>query len=98
MIPLTHEFIRVVNVNQNHWLTLSNVGCTDSCIKVFNSFGGSPQRVSSPIFYNARKKSITVHYENVQKQIDGNDCGCFALAYATSLCSGIEPSNEMYNP
>ena len=33
-------------------------------------------------------KIITVTYVNVQYKIGASDCGLFALAFATSLCSG----------
>jgi hypothetical protein len=29
---------------------------------------------------------VLVSFENVQLQIDGNDCGLFSLTFATSLC------------
>ncbi|CAF0908927.1 unnamed protein product [Didymodactylos carnosus] len=32
------------------------------------------------------EEKVLVSFENVQQQIGGNDCGLFALAFATSLC------------
>ena len=101
MTPPTHEFIQVVNICGDHWITFSNIGCTDSSsIKVYDSLGGrlskSKKKLAADLL-QSKSKTITVYYENVQKQLGGSDCGCFALAYAASLCSGIEPSTELYD-
>ena len=101
MIPPTQEFIQIINVYGDHWITIFNMGCTDSSsIKVFNSLGGrlpgSKKKVVADLL-QCKRKTITIQYENVQKQLGSSDCGCFALAYATSLCCGIEPSKELYD-
>ena len=36
--------------------------------------------------------TITLQYMNVQYQYGGSDCGLFALAFATALCAGIDPT------
>ncbi len=38
-----------------------------------------------------------VSFENVQQQIGGDDCGLFALAFATSLCYKDVPSLIFYD-
>ena len=101
MIPPTPEFIQVVNICGDHWITFSSIGCTDSSsIKVYDSPGGrlskSKKKLAADLL-QSKSKTIMVYYENVQKQLGGIDCGCFALAYAASLCSGIEPSTELYD-
>ena len=46
----------------------------------------SQRRNLLQIFYNpSLRPSRSSYYENVQKQLGGIDCGCFALAYAASL-------------
>ena len=63
-------------------------------------FAGRLPRITKKVIADllqCKSKSITIHYENVQKQNNGSDCGCFAIAFATSLCSGKEPSTEVYN-
>ena len=39
---------------------------------------------------------ITLINEKVQRQIGINDCGLFALAFATDLCHGLDPVNQKY--
>lgn len=38
--------------------------------------------------------TVTFINENVQKQIGSGDCGLFALAFATYLCQGLDPTNQ----
>ena len=44
----------------------------------------------------SEEKEITLNIKNVQTQNGGDDCGLFALAFATSLCFGEDPSNIAY--
>ena len=44
----------------------------------------------------SEEKEITLNIKNVQTQNGGDDCGLFALASATSLCFGEDPSNIAY--
>ena len=42
--------------------------------------------------YSVKKKDIQLHFKQVQVQHGYNDCGVFAVAFATALCSGKDPS------
>ena len=46
MEPQASEFVQVLNVNNCHWLTVSNIGCTSSSIKVYDSLGGRLPRTT----------------------------------------------------
>ena len=39
---------------------------------------------------------VTLVNEKVQRQVGSNDCGLFALAFATDLCNGLDPVNQRY--
>ena len=41
---------------------------------------------------NCQTTNLTVDVMNCQAQQNGNDCGLFAIANATALCNGIDPS------
>ena len=41
---------------------------------------------------NCQTSNLTVDVVNCQAQQNGNDCGLFAIANATALCNGIDPS------
>ena len=101
MVPEPGEFVQVLNVLGDHWLTVSNIGCGNHfTIRVFNSLRGrlpmSAKKVVADIL-QCQKKSITIIYESVQIPDGASDCGLFALAFAMSLCHGNNPSKELYN-
>ena len=40
MEPQAGEFIQTLNVNGDHWVTISTIGCTTSTAEVYDSLGG----------------------------------------------------------
>ena len=82
------DFVQVIQVNNDHWLALSTVGCQPSEIRVFDSFGGQlPQKRIKLVvdLLQSKEKELTLEYVNVQKQRGGSDCGLFALTFITCL-------------
>ena len=41
-------------------------------------------------------QELTMLFANVKKQHNRSDCGVFAIAYATSLCHGVNPVTTQY--
>ena len=88
------EFIQILNVRNNHWIIISTFGCPPSTIDVYDSMH---LRLSTHLkklvadLMQSPSKEIVIRYRDVQWQSGGSDCGLFALAFATSLCSGIDP-------
>ena len=41
--------------------------------------------------------TVTFSKERVQEQTNSNDCGLFALAFATDLCQGLDPTVQSYD-
>ena len=82
-------------------MSLSMYLNTDSSsIQVCDSLGGRISKSKKKLIadhFQCKTKSITIYHQNVQKQLGDSDCGCFALAFATSLCNGIEQSKELYD-
>ena len=100
MEPQTGEFVQVFNVSGNHWITISTIGCEASTLNVYDSMHGnlptSAQRLVADLV-QCREHAIKVQYIDVQWQSGGTDCGLFALAFATSLCGGQDPTAISYN-
>ena len=44
------------------------------------------------------KKILKAKFSNVYMQTNGNDCGLYAIANATALAFGQDPSKEQYIP
>ena len=100
MTPEPGEFIQLLNVGSQHWITVSNIGCTTPfSVKVYDSMHwrltGHEKKVVADLL-QCREKAIMVSYMDVQLQAGGSDCGLFALAFATSLCNGDKPEAVLY--
>lgn len=99
MEPQTGKFVQVLNVSGNHWITISTIGCEASTLNVYDSMHGnlptSAQRLVADLV-QCQECAITVQYIDVQWQSGETDCGLFALAFATSLCSGQDPAATSY--
>ena len=85
MVPQRGEFIPVLNVNHDHWLTISNIRCSNPySIKIFDSLGGRlPNETKKVVADSALQSFMKI----VKKQDGGSNCGWFAQASTTSLCN-----------
>ena len=93
------EFVQVLNKGENHWFTISTIGCEHGVVKIYDSappFVTSRNREEIAALLCANTKSITLEYMNVHRQIGTSDCGLFALAFATSLCHADDPTQHLY--
>ena len=94
------DLVQVIQVNNDHWLALSTVGCQPSEIRVFDSLGGRlPQNRMKLVadLLQSKEKELTIEYVHVQRQRGGSDCGLFALAFITSVCNGEDPAKHLYD-
>ena len=93
------QFVQVLHVNKNHWITISNVGCKAASIRVFDSLNLSLSpteiKVIAEILYTFNKLMV-IEYADMPFQCGSDDCGLFAIAYACSICNGKDPSQENF--
>jgi hypothetical protein len=89
--------IFVDNPNSNHWVTISNINCEDNVWRIYDSLNTS---LDSYFQFFTRllpdKQSVKLIKVSVQKQTNYNDCGLYALAFATTLCYGMKPEQDFY--
>ena len=94
------EFVQVLNICRNHWITVTNINCKAGIIAIYDSVpsGRVPSRtrdqIAAMIF--CEDKAFTLQFQPVQVQRGSSDCGLFALAFATSLCAGENPERINY--
>ena len=96
MEPQRGEFVQIVNIGRNHWVTLSTVGCKPGHINVYDSLHMDLSSAVKELIADLMQwkgKDITINYCDVQWQVGGNDCGIFAIAFATAICNGLEPAS-----
>ena len=93
------EFIQIMNTGKHHWVTVSNINCNDEEIHVYDCASGSPtssllNQIASIVY--TPKDIIKLTYVDVQMQQGCDDCGLFAIAFATSLARGEQPGSFFY--
>ena len=84
------EFVQILNVSNDHWIIISNIGCKSGHINVYDSMGTNcvpphtKEQVGAILFGNNKKNN---------KQVQGgSDCRVFA-PLSTALCSGKDPTD-----
>jgi len=100
MDPQPGEFVQVLNVSQSHWITVSTIGCPAGSVNVYDSLHWKLSSHTKKVLADLMRtedKAITVNYTDVQWQSGASDCGLFALAFATSLCTGQDPVTTLYD-
>ena len=96
----TQDFIQIINIG-NHWVCVSNIGCPGGVVDVYDS---SPHHSNNPILCDQVARMLedpsrlfTIRHPKVQFQIGDADCGLFAIAFATALCSRVDPSQLSFD-
>ena len=94
------EFVQVLHVNGNHWITISNIGLSDRSVNVYDSlYNGMNQATKELIAKYVHKDKVKINIMNVQQQENERDCGVFAIAFAKCLLEGKDPSEyDFVNP
>lgn len=94
------QFIQIFNIRGNHWVTISNIGCAANNYTVYDSipYGDVSSRVKEQLcaLIFSESKQIALNFPQLQCQRGGGDCGLFAIAFATSLCTGLDPTDLKY--
>ena len=93
----TGEFIQILHNGADHWLTITTIGTSHPEVLVYDSLCSTvPEKVKSQIssLLCTRERSVRLQFVDVVKQAGVNDCGVFAVAYATALCLGKSPGKD----
>jgi hypothetical protein len=96
-------WIQVILVNLNHWITASNLHGGGNTIQIYDSLftatasKKTTKQLSVLSFMFAQEDSLHLEFANMQRQTGGSDCGLFALAVATSLAYGQDPTAHTYD-
>ena len=97
---LRGEFVQIIHVGGCHWCTISNVGCNDGVVNVYDSMypsvSSSTLKLIASLMFS-RAKKLTVRIMDVGRQCNGSDCGVLAIAFAYDICSGNDPCKVKYD-
>ena len=89
----------MLHSNNDHWLTISTIDCY-RVVKVYDSMNtaiplSTKQQICSILV--STERVISVEFVAVDRQNNSDDCGLFALAFATALCAGEDPQYLHFN-
>ena len=100
VVPAQSDFVQIVNTG-SHWVCLTSIatGSASGTVRIFDSLYLKPSSIA--IEHACRMlmfpgDQVTLVNEKVQRQVGSNDCGLFAMAFATDLCNGLDPVNQRY--
>ena len=95
------NWIQIINTG-NHWVTVSNINSQPNSVNVYDSMNSLtviPNHIRlqlQVLTFDTVRDKLVIHIMDTQKQKGGDDCGFFAIAAATSLCFGDDPTTLKY--
>ena len=97
---LRGEFVQIISVGGCHWCTVSNIGCGDGVVNVYDSMycsasSGTIKLIASLLFSPAEQ--LVVRMMDVGRQSNSSDCGVLSVAFAYDICSGKDPCKIKYD-
>eukprot|EP00731_Ephydatia_muelleri_P002138 Em0001g2138a len=94
------EFVQVLHSGGNHWLTVSTIGFPYSTVNIYDSMcctlPHSTQKMTCALLVS-HEPNVTLRFIDVDRQNNANDCGLYALAFASTLCSGKDPRHITFS-
>ena len=94
VIPIG-EFVQFFHVSNNHWITISNRGQPPGTVCIYDSLLKKPSKATVKMiahYCHSPEKNIRLNVMNVSRQPNTYDCGLYAIAFATSLLHGEDPT------
>ena len=90
------HFVQIMNISQSHWICASNILTPPGVVEVYDSMPSYSAHSSAltrqvATVLQTPQAEFELRHVDVQRQVGGSDCGLFAVAFATALCSGIDP-------
>ena len=98
--PATSDtFVQIINLVGNHWIAVSDLLSPPDTVYVYDSSPNINSVLEAHIasFVSTNKRTISVHWPQLQRQHGSNECGLFSLACATTLCLGNDPCLFRYD-
>ena len=76
--------------DRDHWVVGTTIGCDKDEMKIYDSYYCTIDRPTKVIIHNlfSASEALKIKVLRPQKQTGTQDCGLFAIAYATSIAHG----------
>ena len=94
------EFVQIVFINNDHWCVVSNIGCDQGKVNVYDTFHTEVQASVVPIVTSlifSLLPTLKINMVDVGRQKNTWDCRVLAVAIAYDLCAGNDPSTIDYD-
>jgi len=95
------KFVQILLVGC-HWVTVSNIGCDDNCLLVYDSMYRKTPKMYRNKFLaqvawlcHVPGPVLQLLWPDIQTQKGNHDCGLFAIANAFALCCGQRPDRRI---
>ena len=97
----TRNKLQIIHCNsRHHWIVASTVGCTLNQVKVYDSLFTYCDKETESILFSLfqwnKSSKLVITVSRSQKQKGTVDCGLFAIANATAIAHGKNPSKLRY--
>ena len=89
--------LQIIHSRGDHWLVMPTIGCSDSEVKIFDSVYSSIEEETLKLACKLLGRLANITVVGIPKQLGGQDCGLFAIAIATSLATGGDPAELVYD-
>ena len=83
----SQKLVQVIHAGKCHWACISTIGCAKGAVSVMDSlYPTLPHRAVQQVAAILKHKgaSFDLVYEDVDLQPNGEDCGLYSLAFATT--------------
>ena len=93
------DFVQILHTGGNHWVCVSSIGCEKGFVNLYDSLfydvilDDLEQQVRNLIGEDFKAISVVP----VQQQLNGSDCGVFAIAFATVLVYNLDKNIPEFN-
>ena len=106
VLPLNSKYVQILHVNNNHWVMVSNIDPSlDNVVKdrvlIYDSL--VPKKICQDIkrqicsFTRPVSNKFMFDVMNVMPQVTSYDCGLHAIASATEILHGRNPSKCLWD-
>ena len=96
---MTSEVVQILHTGRSHWVCISSLNCPPGIVNLYDSLFNDiienevEEQVKS--LFGGNFQGIT--NVPVQRQLNGSDCGFFAVTFATCLVYGTNPQDFMFH-
>ena len=93
------NFVQILHTGNHHWVCVTSIGCQPGIVNLYDSLFHEvvETEVEEQVKSLLPENFVGITNVPVQQQLNGSDCGVFAIAFATCLVYGIKPEGVTFD-